>query len=350
MAVYYDEKQKTWYCKFRYTDWQGNSVSTSKRGFARKKDAITYEVNFKANANNPPKPSITINELAIDFLEDNKLHTKKSSYVATETNIRKHVLPYVGNVKLEKFTIATARKWQNEIMKKGFTPSTQRAINISFNTMLNYAVKYKGMANNPFKAIGKVGIQEKRLVFIIPAEWNKITSYITNIIDKTFLDILYWSGIRVGELMALNFDKINYDTKVMTINAGYTRQNGFSTPKTRASIRNITLPNFVISEVKLLENSCLDIPEYFIELTDEMKLSRHLKKYVKQAKIDKSVSIHALRHSHASFLIKQNVPLTDISRRLGHSSPAVTLRTYAHCFEKQDNAIANMLDNFVGQM
>ena len=55
MAVYFDEKQKTWYCKFRYTDWTGESKSTSKRGFKLKRDALQYEKEYKEKAKDRPQ-------------------------------------------------------------------------------------------------------------------------------------------------------------------------------------------------------------------------------------------------------------------------------------------------------
>ena len=77
MAVYFDEKQKTWYCKFRYTDWTGESKSTSKRGFKLKREAIAYEAEYKEKAK--ASPQMTLKQLADAFLEDYKANRKPTS-------------------------------------------------------------------------------------------------------------------------------------------------------------------------------------------------------------------------------------------------------------------------------
>jgi integrase len=73
------------------------------------------------------------------------------------------------------------------------------------------------------------------------------------------------------------------------------------------------------------------------------EVQKRLHAYCKQAGIT-GISLHSLRHSHATLLIRQNVPIPAIAKRLGHANPATTLRVYAHVYEESDNEIAKMLE------
>ena len=122
MPAYRDEKTKTWYVKFRYTDWQGKSKQTTKRGFKTKKDALNYEHEYKATSEE--KSNITVATLAEKYLEDRRLYVKASSFSFIEQTIRAHILPYIGELKLTELTPTTMRQWQNELKKQNFSPST----------------------------------------------------------------------------------------------------------------------------------------------------------------------------------------------------------------------------------
>ncbi len=134
------------------------SKHTTKRGFKTKKDALNYEHEFKGNSKR--RIDMTVATLILNYLEDKKIHVKNSTYVSAENTMVHHVLPFIGKLKLYELTPAIMRKWQNEIVKLNLKPSTTRKIHCQCSTLLNFAVKFYGLKQNPLKTIGSIGKTE----------------------------------------------------------------------------------------------------------------------------------------------------------------------------------------------
>ena len=140
MSVYYDKEQKSWYCKFRYRDWCGNSRSTTKRGFERKKDALEYERDFRAQSQS--KPTITVSAMADEYLTDYELHHKANSYRSVRKNINMYILPKIGDLPISSITLFTVRKWQNYITELPLSSASKKNILASFKAFIHFGVKY----------------------------------------------------------------------------------------------------------------------------------------------------------------------------------------------------------------
>ena len=344
MATYFDEKRKTWYCKFRYTDWQGNSKSTSKRGFRTKKEALKYETDTKNSAKEVPK--MGLQKLSEEYLADYKLRRKPHSYITTEKNFRIYILPYLGSLPIDKITPLTIRKWQNELSKLNLSESLLYSINISLSAILTYAVKFHNLQSNPMKRVGRQGKVTKRLDFLEQEEWHRLDDATDNLYYKTIFNILYWTGIRLGELLGLTSDDITKEA--ITINKQLTNY-GVTTTKSACSNRTVTIPPFLYNLISDYIKSLYDPPQYIFNMFDRKTINKYLKKYCKKAGI-KIISPHIFRHSHASLLINQGVPVNAIAERLGHT-PTMTLNIYAHCYKTQGKDIADTLQKInVGQM
>ena len=147
--------------------------------------------------------------------------------------------------------------------------------------------------------------------------------------------LLYWSGMRIGELLALTYDDINLEEKAISITKSYQRLKGkdvITQPKTPKSIRIITMPDFLADEFR----------EYCSHLYGIMKNERlfHFTKshmeHCMAAGIEKSgvkrIRLHDLRHSHASMLVDMGVAPLEIAERLGHEKVETTLNTYSHLY------------------
>lgn len=342
MAAYFDEKKKTWYCKFSYKDWKGKTRFTSKTGFKLKKDALKYEIEYKEK--NTAKPDMMLKSLADNFLADYKQDRRPSSYRIMEQNIRLHILPYLGEMPIDKITPIVIRNWQAEVNNLGKSPSTVHSINATFKTLLNFAVKYYDLLKNPFTATGLQGYVEKRTIFLEKADWDNVDALIEDKFDKAVLNMLYCSGMRIGELMALTKDDIDFTKNTVSISKQFSVVTYTITqPKTKTSIRKIVLPAYCMEYLKIYLDSLITPMEYPFQIMTERTVNRRLKKYCELAGVTQ-VTVHQLRHSHASYLIKQgNIPVNAIAQRLGHS-PAMTLQTYAHVYKDQDTEIAAMLE------
>ncbi|MBR1397884.1 MAG: site-specific integrase [Selenomonadaceae bacterium] len=347
MPAYRDEKTKTWYVKFRFRDWQGKSKHTTKRGFKTKKDALNYEHEFKATAEE--RVDITVASLAEKYLEDRRLYVKASSFSFIEQTIRVHILPYIGALKLTELSPSVMRHWQNELKKQNFSPSTLSGYNRRCSALLNFAVKYYGLNSNPLRAIGSIGQAENRVDFWELSEFQHFITFVKNPRHRICFLLLFYSGMRIGELRALNAGDFDFDNNQISITKSRMRINGeITTPKTKYSIRIIDMPPKIMQEVKNYIDSLDEVTTPLFTL-DLSPLSMALKKYATKAGL-KPIRIHDLRHSHASLLIHNGFPITLISKRLGHKSPDITLKVYSHMYKESGTKVAQFLqDNLVSQ-
>ena len=160
-------------------------------------------------------------------------------------------------------------------------------------------------------------------------------------------EVLFWTGIREGELLALTLLDFDMSNNLLHINKTYHRINGkdvISTPKTDNSVRTIIIPNFLKEEVQEYIGQHYGLPENerlfpIVART----LQKRLKKYEEKTGV-KPIRVHDLRHSHVAYLINQGVEPLIIKERLGHKNIQITLNTYGHLYPSRQKEIAEMLD------
>lgn len=164
---------------------------------------------------------------------------------------------------------------------------------------------------------------------------------------KLAFKLLFWTGMRIGELLALTFADIDFENNIIKINKTLSKINNtilITDPKTKASIRNIQCPIFLIEEIRKYKNNFYDSKENqrIINMTRH-GLSRYIKIYSERLGLEK-IRLHDFRHSHASFLLNKNVNILVISKRLGHESPSTTLNIYAHLLPESNDYLKSILN------
>jgi integrase len=347
MPVYKDNKRNTWYCKIRYTDWQGNRRETTKRGFATKREAKEFEEEYRRKMSGTS--DMTLESLYQLYIADKRQTVKESSVDTISSTLQTHVLPHLGKMNLNDLTPAVIRKWQNSLAttkrRRGgqtLSPTMIKDINSKFSTMLNFAVRYYGLKQNPMQITGKTGKYERRVDFWSKEEFNRFLSCIDNPIYKCLFTLLYYTGMRIGEALALTKDDFDTEQNILRINKTFTQKKRTTPPKTGYSERYITLPAKVSAMLQ-------DVTERMAYDTERLFplyygiVNYHYNHAIKESGV-RDLDLHCLRHAHASELIEAKMPITAISRRLGHSSPQTTLAIYAHPTQDGDKEIADFLN------
>ena len=160
-------------------------------------------------------------------------------------------------------------------------------------------------------------------------------------------EVLYWTGIRCGELLALTPSDFIFETSELSITKSYQRLKGIDTitdPKTPNSVRRIAMPKFLAEEMKeYLEDFRDDLgPHDRIFDVTKYYLTHEMERGCKESGV-KRIRVHDLRHSHVSLLIEMGFSALAIADRVGHESTDITYR-YAHLFPNKQSEIANALD------
>lgn len=257
---------------------------------------------------------------------------------------------------MSEISAADIRKWQNSLMRKGYSQTYLKTINNQVSAIFNYAVRYYDLPRNPCTQAGSMGkgkaeemnfwTQEEFEIFIEFVKDKPVSYY-------AFLT-MYWTGIRVGELLALCVSDFNADEKTLSITKSYQRINGrdlITEPKTSKSKRVISLPELLVTELEEYVGKLYGIMENdrLFHVTKSY-LEKEMNRGIKLSGV-KKIRLHDLRHSHASLLIsKLGVQPNLVAERLGHEKIQTTLSTYAHLYPHQSRELADQLnklmDNF----
>ena len=343
-----DKKTGKWLIQYRYTDWQGKRRKSTKRGFATKREAEEWLRNF------------LITQKA-DF--DMKFEDFWKMYCADmETRLREHtmrtkkyivelkILPYFKNKRVNDITAADIRQWQNELIKMGYSPTYLKTINNQLSAIFNYAIRYYDLKSNPCAKAGSMGKSKaEEMDFWTVEEFRK---FIDSVMNKrlSYMAFMtsYWTGMRLGELLALNPKDVDLEKRTISITKSYQRlgkKDVITPPKTPKSKRVITVPEFLAADIKDYMDSLYDLQENdrLFPIT-KYYLEHEMQRGIKESGV-KRIRVHDLRHSHASMLIELGFSPLEIANRLGHEKVETTLNTYAHLYPNKQTKLAERLDS-----
>ncbi|MFI3215026.1 MAG: site-specific integrase [Eubacteriales bacterium] len=246
IPAYKDKQMGTWYAKFYSKNWKGENKQIKKRGFATKKAALDYERNYKLRQEGAL--DISFEEFFKIYTEDKKNRLKRNTWISKEYIVRKKILPYFGNLKMKEIMFWTREEYQ----------------------LFSKAIMDKDVSYYAF-------------------------------------EMLYWTGVRIGELMALTMEDFDFQKQTVRINKSYQRIEGedvITSPKTPKSVRTINIPKFLVEEMK----------EYFAMLYKYKKDDRifQISKSFLHHEMDrgskssgvKRIRIHGLRHAYVKLLLK----------------------------------------------
>lgn len=346
MAVYKNEKRGTYFCSFYYTDWTGKRKRKKKEGFKRKKDAADFEREFLNKQSN--NTDINFENLVSIYLEDIKNKIRITTYNQKEFIVNSKIVPYFKDLKINDITPNHIRKWQNEIIKNNYSDTYLKTINVQLSAIFNFAVKYYNLSSNPVVKAGSMGKKNADTInFWTVDEFKTFMQYIKKPIYKLIFNILFWTGMRIGELMALTYRDIDLENKIINIDKSYTKlkkKDIIDDPKTPKSTRSITIPDFLCQEIEDYKSKMYEIKEnQRIFTMSKQSVNQMLNRICKKAGV-KKIRIHDLRHSHASLLIELNFTPLLVSKRLGHENIETTLNTYSHLYPNKDSEVAKKLD------
>ena len=201
MSVYKD-KNGTWFAEFRYKDWNGENKRHKKRGFKTQKEAKEYERDY-LNKSHTDK-HLTFSNLADLYLEDCKVRLKASTYEGKVFLFNKNLIPYFGKMHIENIKPQTVRRWQTELMKKGYKDTYLKTIHNQLSAVFNYAVKYCGLHSNPARECGSMGSKHAdTMKFWTAEEFDRVDKAVSDKpLSHALLNLLFWSGMREGEALA----------------------------------------------------------------------------------------------------------------------------------------------------
>ena len=353
MSVYKEPNTNKWRAVYRYTDFTGTRRQSQKRGFATRREALAWEAEQlrKKDAD----LDMTLESFIELYKEDLSQKLKRNTWESKEHMIRTKILPFFGKKKMGDITAKDVMAWHNELLRmrtsqgQPYSKTYLKSVHSQLSAIFNHAVRYYDLRSNPVAKVGNVGSEEGKEMQI----WTKeeYLKFSEAIMDKPrsyyAFEILYWCGIREGELLALTPSDFDFEKETVTINKSYQRlgkEDVITSPKTRKSNRTIKMPAFLCEEMK-------DYLKMLYGVGPDDRIFEFTKYYLKHemergsaAAGVKKIRIHDLRHSHISLLIDMGFSAVAIADRVGHESIRITYH-YAHLFPSKQIEMANRLEN-----
>lgn len=353
MSAYKDTKKNTWYVKFRYKEWNGEPKWITKRGFATKREAQQWEREFLAQKSGSTDMSFT--DFVKVYLSDRAPRLKESTSATKENIIETKLIPYFGKMRLRDITSKDVIQWQNTLLAyrspeigKPYSKVYLKTVHNQLSAIFNHGVRFYGLKDNPARQAGNMGKERgSEMQFWTKKEYE---SFSEGIMDDPVgyycYEMLYWCGIREGELLALTPKDIDLDAGTMSINKTFQHVKGkdiITDPKTPKSKRVIKVPAFLCDEIQDYMKSCYDLGEDDrLFPVSKSYLYRVMNKGCKAQGV-KRIRVHDLRHSHVSLLINMGYGAVAIAERMGHESIDITYR-YAHLFPTVQSQMADELN------
>lgn len=347
------ERAGKWVAQFYFTDWTGKRKKKYKRGFSTKKEAQEWERDFlrkqKADMNMKVAAFVDL------YLDDMKPRLRGSTLDGKHFLFDKMIIPYFGEKPLCSVTAADVRQWQAALMETEYAPGKKysqtylKTVNNQLCALFNYAVRFYGLRENPCHKAGSMGKKNAEEMKFWTLEEFKTFREAVRDKPRSFMafQVLYYTGCRIGELMALTKADVDLAGGTISISKTYSRRNGedvVTPPKTPKSNRVIAIPHFLCDELRgymatlygLQDSDRLfQFTKYFLE--------HEMQRGCKKSGV-KKIRLHDLRHSHASLLIEMGFSPLLIADRLGHENVETTLNTYAHLWPHKQAEVAGKLE------
>lgn len=292
-------------------------------------------------------PDILFADFYQIYYSDMQGRLKQTTLARKDAIIRDKIFPTFAKLPMNTISPQHIRRWQTELLSQGYSDTYLKTIDMHLFSVFKYAAKYYDLPN-PYAKAEHMGSGNARAMKFWTLQQYR--TFIQEFRDQPILfiafELLYWCGIRVGELLALtpmDIDEKKHLLKITKTYVRHDRQDIISPPKTENSVRNVAMPNFLFSEVmNYISDSGLKKNERLIPRSIDF-LKYHLKSGCKKSGVP-LIRIHDIRHSHVSLLINQGFTAVAIAERVGHKHISTTMNVYAHLFPNRQTMLVDALE------
>lgn len=343
MPVYkYDTKKGVkWYYSFKFQDNR-----YLKRGFDTKREATIAESEKRVELENfgQLEKRIKLDTFCELYLLDLKNKESVATHKKAMTIINKYILSNLKNKYLDEYKARDIYEWQNKILSLDLSDTYTHVIDARMRALFNHAIKFSTIHKSPcagVKTIGKQNRDLKEHAFWTIDDWKCINDF-GSVEFEAFMSVLFYTGMRIGEVMGLTWSDINFEEKKIIMNKQRLRTGEITKTKT-GSVIVFMVNDKLIETLNKYKGSLLEKQEFLFNMNRD-SYRRKMKKLEELYDLP-HIRIHDMRHSHATLLINNDVNIHVIAERLGHSSTKTTERVYAHLYEDNKKQVVDLLES-----
>jgi integrase len=294
---------------------------------------------------------LTIAKALATYLESERIRLKQSTYAVYERHLANHIAPSIGKLKVADVTNDDTQAFAGELLN-GLAVTTVKSV-ISFLKC--------GLAESVPAGTFKVKLPKEELkpAFVLSrGQQKRLEEAAKNGEEAIYLAVILclYLGLRVGEVCGLKWSDIDIENKCVHIKRTIQRIKNpdkggkktkivFQTPKSRASLRTIPLPAFILSVLKAASLSGEYVLNKNGKFIEPRTVQNRFKKVLKAAGLD-DVNFHTLRHTFATRALESGFDPKTLSEVMGHSNPTITMNRYAHCLNEHKRKTMELLSIF----
>ncbi|MBM7319504.1 site-specific integrase [Streptococcus suis] len=317
---------------------------------------------------------ITLSMLYELLKEEDSINHRKVSYINTqENNYNKHIKGYFSKVdNVAKLTYEDIYQFRKHLRRKvaqnsdnPLSTNTINKIMILLKKIFDVGLRKGYYTTNPVKLLKKLPIEKTKMQFWTVKEFQQFLTLFEpeeyNI--KLLFTLLFFTGLRLGEALALTWQDIDFSTNTIHITKSVYVNKGvsyISSTKTKAGTRRIIINKKLSQELQYWQQQQKHLLEQFTSDSISLQvfqsspititknsIEKQYKKILERDATLKKIRIHDFRHSHASLLINQGEDYLVVKERLGHASITTTIDTYSHLYPSKQKDLADKLDDLI---
>lgn len=350
----------------RFAKWRRKSVTFNNKTRETRKRAQEMLANaIQKELGNVVVDTRTIHSVIEEYKKIYKKNVKRTTFLSVERQYEefeefidsKRIITTITTQDLNRF-------FDFLLYQKNLANQTTSTYKSRLNKLFQYAVKNGYIETNPIEACiieYKTRTESKKNPnkFLEDDEYNRLIEYTRkiNLRYAMLFEWMYMTGMRVGEALALTWDKIDLDSNPPVAHVSSTLEYhqlkikdvyASTSPKTTASIRSVSLPNRcieILAQIEEIEGK----NRGFIFTTSKhtpltiTAVNAFLRTHRERMGIDKNISTHIFRHTHISKLAEMGLPLYSIQARVGHENSQVTESIYLHITKKMKDEVYNAI-------
>lgn len=378
------QKNKKWRVDISdgYDAVTGNQKRHRKTDFKTRREAERYEADYRINKLHQikHKDKVTVSYLYSLVQEEDELRgNKRGTIDSQESYYRVYISKYFKNADMRAISVSDIKEYRNWLKSqpsvKGGT-LTNSHVNqqmIFVHKMFDVAIANRIRQDNPCNGLRRLPQQHKEMAYYTPEQFKQFDSLFEE--DEYSFQLLYrvliYTGVRIGEALALTWEQINLDEKYIDVRYSAYYRNGkvhIGTVKTSQSNRRIYIHSGFAEELREWKVKQLEFLQEFTQNPSSLQIYQttpevltapnvsNFRVILKKRMPDnlKLIRNHDFRHSHAAFLVSQGLRNGEgkdyifftLMKRLGHSSINTTINVYSHLFPTQQKEIASAFENF----
>jgi integrase len=290
--------------------------------------------------------TLSLGDYLVRWVDNLKDSIRQSTWRRHEVNVRTHLKPTLGHVKLDKLTPLQVQSVYRHKLDEGLSAATVVKIHSTLSKSLKLAVKWQLVKNNVCTAVDPPRPTKPEIKPLT-------TSQLQAMLDAARNDALYplyvlaaTTGMRIGEILGLKWEDVNLEAGTLQVKRSVFNDQ-ISQPKTASGRRTIRLSKLAIRALKEHEQECewLFCTSKGTTINVNNLRYRSWKRLLGKAGLPSTTRIHDLRHSAATLLLGKSVPVKVVSEMLGHADPSITLSVYAHVLPDMQGGAADAMDD-----